>query len=167
MIRLEELIEIGKISKTHGTRGEVVCNINADLLETADPDYLILSIDNLFVPFFIEEYRYKTDNSIILLLTDVSNSAAAQNLVGSSLYIELKQLPEDYQIEPQFGNLIGYKVEDNNKVLLGIIEAIDTTTINTLVQLDNGIVLPLHEDFIESADSKNHVLVLNLPQGLI
>ena len=79
MIRLEELIEIGKISKTHGTRGEVVCNINADLLETADPDYLILSIDNLFVPFFIEEYRYKTDNSIILLLTDVSNSAAAQN----------------------------------------------------------------------------------------
>ncbi|MBR1929248.1 MAG: 16S rRNA processing protein RimM [Paludibacteraceae bacterium] len=167
MIRLEELIEIGKISKTHGTRGEVVCNINADLLETADPDYLILSIDNLFVPFFIEEYRYKTDNSIILLLTDVSNSAAAQNLVGSSLYIELKQLPEDYQIEPQFGNLIGYKVEDNNKGLLGIIEAIDTTTINTLVQLDNGIVLPLHEDFIESADSKNHVLVLNLPQGLI
>ena len=83
------------------------------------------------------------------------------------MYIELKQLPEDYQIEPQYGNLIGYKVEDNNKGLLGIIEAIDTTTINTLVQLDNGIVLPLHEDFIESADSKNHVLVLNLPQGLI
>ena len=64
-------------------------------------------------------------------------------------------------------DLVGYSIEDLNtdgrRYLVGIIASIDESTINTLATLEDGRMLPLHEDFILDIDEDAHVLRVNLP----
>ena len=58
-------------------------------------------------------------------------------------------------------SLIGFRVIDAEQGDLGIITAVDNSTANMLIELDNGTLLPLHEDFILSLD--DNTLTLKLP----
>ena len=55
MIRREEVYKIGRLGKTHGVRGEISFLLDDDVFDRTDADYLILDIDGILVPFFIEE----------------------------------------------------------------------------------------------------------------
>ena len=57
MIRQEDVYKIGQITKVHGLKGEVVFNFVDDIFDRVDCDYLICELDDILVPFFIEEYR--------------------------------------------------------------------------------------------------------------
>ena len=59
MIHEEAIYKIGVMGKTHGVKGEISFIFNDDIFDTANADYLILKTDGIFVPFFIEEYRFK------------------------------------------------------------------------------------------------------------
>ena len=69
--------------------------------------------------------------------------------------------PMDYE------QLVGYKLRDVDRGEIGTIAAIDTSTMNTLAQLDNGLLLPLHEDFVAEVNMEEKELVVRVPQGLI
>ena len=58
MIRKEEVFKIGKIGKPHGVKGEVGLRFSDDVFDRVDAEYLILDIDGILVPFFMEEYRF-------------------------------------------------------------------------------------------------------------
>ena len=76
-------------------------------------------------------------------------------------------LPDDIHEPTDLGSLTGYTVVDTHRGAIGTITAIDTSTLNTLVELDSGILLPLHEDLIEAVDTARHLLTVHLPEGLI
>ena len=61
MIREEEIYRIGRITRTHGVKGEVALQFTDDVWDRAEADYLVLCIDGIFVPFFMEEYRFRSD----------------------------------------------------------------------------------------------------------
>ena len=54
MIRREDVYKIGKLGKVHGIKGEISFLFDDDVFDRADADYLILDIDGILVPFFIE-----------------------------------------------------------------------------------------------------------------
>ena len=54
MIKESEVYKIGSITRTHGVRGEVSFTFTDDVWDRADADYLILCIDGILVPFFME-----------------------------------------------------------------------------------------------------------------
>ena len=54
MIKREEVYKIGKLGKTHGVSGELSFLFEDDVFDRADADFLILDIDGILVPFFIE-----------------------------------------------------------------------------------------------------------------
>ncbi len=60
---------------------------------------------------------------------------------------------------------MGYTVEDNGTAV-GIIRHVDEQTINTLATLEDGRMMPLHEDFILEIDTDAHILRVNLPFAL-
>ena len=54
----EEVYKIGLFNKPHGIHGELQFTFTDDIFDRVDCDYLICLLDGIFVPFFIEEYRF-------------------------------------------------------------------------------------------------------------
>jgi len=46
---------------------------------------------------------------------------------------------------------------------VGVIATVDESTINTLATLEDGRMMPLHEDFITDIDMEAHELHVRLP----
>ena len=65
MITESEIIEIGKLGKPHGINGE----INAYIDDNVDIERLrriVLEIDGIFVPFFLNDIRTKRVDTVIM-----------------------------------------------------------------------------------------------------
>ena len=164
MINTDDYIKIGSLRKTHGTQGELVLALTTDFPEDENCTCLMLLIDNIPVPFFIEDWRYKSDETVLLKLDGIDTEQAAKRLLDCPV-LAAKQFCQDSNVP--VSALIGYTVEDTRMGKIGSVSDIDDTTINTLLLLDNGKVIPIHEDFIENIDSEKKQIVLSLPEGLL
>jgi 16S rRNA processing protein RimM len=60
-------------------------------------------------------------------------------------------------------DLVGYTVEDDEAGTIGQIADVDESTINTLAILEDGRMMPLHEDFILEIDEQAQILRVHLP----
>ncbi len=167
MITPDQTIEIGKLRKPHGTRGEIQCTLINDWLDAAEPEFLILEIDNILVPFYLEEYRYKNDETVLLTFEDITSEEEAARLTGSRVFLHKNQLPEDADVTLAPTSLIGYTVIDTEQGNLGTITDIDTSTINTLFSLSSGAIFPAHDDFVVDINPDTHTLTVTLPEGIL
>ena len=61
MIRKEEVYKIGIFNKPHGIHGELQFTFTDDVFDRAEAEYVICMMDGILVPFFIEEYRFRSD----------------------------------------------------------------------------------------------------------
>lgn len=163
MITNEQVISIGKITRTHGKRGEVQCLTSNEYWENADATFLILSIDNILVPFRVLDWRGKGSDSLIFQIDRITDEQMAQQLVGCQAYMLASDLSEEDELMPTWQSLTGYSVLDTDQGKLGTIIHVDETTINTLVTLDNDQLLPLHEDFIINIEPDKKLLTICLP----
>ena len=50
-----DFYKIGKIGKPHGVKGEVSFMFDDDVFDRTDAGWLMLSVDGILVPFFLEE----------------------------------------------------------------------------------------------------------------
>lgn len=170
MITLQELLPIGHFTKPHGKVGEIACALDNDnlatVLESVTPSFVVLLLDNIFVPFSVIQIRGKNADTALFTLEDINSEERAQRLCSAPAYLLRKELPSDFEEELTYGDLVGYAVHTTSGKVLGTIRDIDDSTINTLIALDNGLILPLHDDFIVEADPDTHILILNLPKGL-
>ena len=82
MIRKEDVYRIGRIGKPHGIKGEVNFMFEDDVFDRTESDYIILSIDEILVPFFMEEYRFKGEASAIVKFCDIDTQQRASELTG-------------------------------------------------------------------------------------
>ena len=167
MIREDELIHIGRLVRTHGTGGDLQCRMLNTLWEDNEAEFIILRLEEIFVPFRVTDWRTKGAEDVLLTLKDVDSEQQAARFVGAEAYMLRSDLPDDTQQAADLSSLTGYTLIDSTHGKIGTITAIDTSTLNTLVQLDNGALLPLHEDFITAMDSVGKSLTVQLPDGLI
>lgn len=172
MIRKEDVFCIGKIAKPHGLRGEVRFMFTNDAWDTAECEYLICDVDGILVPFYIEEYRFKSDSVAFVKFEDIDSVDAVQFLVGCDVFMERKDITESDEDEVPLSYFIGYKVvnaEDNK--LIGEITDIDDNTENWLfiIEKEDGseVMIPAHEDFISEIRQEENLLMVDLPEGLI
>ena len=163
MITNEQVIAIGKITRTHGKRGEIQCLTSNEYWDNADATFLILRIDNILVPFRVLDWKGKGSDSIIFQLDRISDEQSAQQLIGCQAYMLASDLSEEDEIMPTWQSLTGYSILDTDQGTLGTIIHVDETTINTLVTLDNDQLIPLHEDFIINIEPEKKLLAICLP----
>lgn len=163
MITNEQVISIGKITRTHGKRGEIQCLTSNEYWENADATFLILSIDNILVPFRVLDWRGKGSDSLIFQIDRITDEQMAQPLIGCQAYMLASDLSEEDELMPTWQSLTGYSVLDTDQGELGTIIHVDETTINTLVTLDNDQLIPLHEDFIINIEPEKKRLTICLP----
>lgn len=163
MITTEQVISIGRITRTHGKRGEIQCLTANEYWDNAEATFLILSIDNILVPFRVLNWRGKGSDSLIFQLDHINDEQSAQQLIGCQAYMLATDLSEEDEFLPTWQSLTGYRVLDTDQGELGTIIHVDESTINTLITLDNDQLIPLHEDFIIDIDQENKILTICLP----
>ena len=163
MITNQQVIAIGHITRTHGKRGEIQCLTSNEYWDNAQATFLILSINNILGPFRVLNWRGKGSDSLIFQLDRINDELSAQPLIGCQAYMLASDLIEEDELLPTWQSLTGYSVLDTDQGELGTIIHVDETTINTLITLDNELLIPLHEDFIIDIDQTNKLLTICLP----
>ncbi|MBQ2170791.1 MAG: 16S rRNA processing protein RimM [Paludibacteraceae bacterium] len=163
MIQAQDLIAIGTMRRPHGHRGEIQCQMQNDYWDQADPEFLFLQLDRLYVPFRVMDWRGKGADTLIFTLSGIESEPEAARLVGAPTFMRRADLTAEAEEQIAWSDLVGYRVIDRESGTLGTVAEVDEQTINTLLTLDDGRMMPIHEDFILSIDTRAHELHVNLP----
>ena len=167
MIKREDVYKIGRLGKAHGVKGEVSFQFDDDIFDTTDADYLILEIDGILVPFFMEEYRFRNDSLALVKFCDVDTQQRASELTGCDVYFP-RTLAEESEGQLSLSSLVGFDiVETSNSKVVGKIAAIDDTTQNILFELEDGRLIPASDELITNIDTNRQQIIMQIPTGLL
>ena len=167
MIKEDEVYKIGRIGKPHGISGEVTLRFSDDVFDRVDADYLVLMVDGILVPFFIEEYRFRSDEVALVKFEDIDTKDRASELTGCDVFFP-RHLADAGDDVLTWSQIVGYDIVDVlSYKTIGRIEAVDETTINTLLELSDGTLIPAADEFIEDIDHEERKLMMRLPAGLV
>lgn len=168
MIKDNEVYRIGRIGKPHGVKGELQVQIDDDVFDRVDADYLVLKIDGILVPFFMEEYRFKSDEVALIKFCDIDTQERARDLTGIEVYFPYALADEDDSEDVSTARIIGFRIVDaNTGKTAGTIASVDDSTLNTLFELDNGILIPATDDMVEEINVQERVIRMDIPEGLL
>ena len=167
MIRKEEVYKIGKLGKAHGVKGEISFLFDDDVFDRTDADYLVLDMDDILVPFFIEEYRFKTDDNALMKFEGIDTQERARELTGCDVYFP-RELAETDEEHLSWAAIRGFELIDaNTGKSAGRIASVDDATINILFELEDGKLIPASEELITNVDTKKQQIFINLPEGIL
>lgn len=170
MILKSEIFPVGQITKTHGVKGELAFNTSYPILEEVDVPFIILEPDGIFVPFYPENIRFKTDSAGFLKLEGIDSEERAAELVGQNIYLPNEFLDKADENDVHVDYFVGFEVIDETKGIIGTIAEIDDKTENILfvVSGKNGqCLIPAVEEYITEIDDKKRILRMDLPEGLL
>ena len=167
MIKKEEVYQIGRLGKTHGVKGEISLLFDDDIFDRVDTNYLVLDIEGILVPFFIEEYRFKSGNNALMKFEGIDTQERAHELTGCDVYFPRK-LAETDEHDLSWAQMVGYSLTDTRSgQAIGQIASIDDTTMNILFELEDGTFIPASEQLIEHIDTDKHQIEMKLPEGIL
>lgn len=134
----------------------------------------MITLQDLISIGTIRRTHYKDLPPFVFVLRDglpvPYRSEQISELIGMEGYVLRSDIAEDGEGELTWQDLVGYSIEDEatngEGTKVGVIAHIDESTINTLATLEDGRMLPLHEDFITEIDTDAHVVRVNLPFAL-
>ena len=167
MIKQEEVYKIGRLGKSHGVRGEVSFLFDDDVFDRVDADYLILDIDGILVPFFIEEYRFRSDTTALMKFEGIDSQERARELTGCDVYFP-RNLAASDDDNISWSAIVGFGIIDaSTNKSVGRIASIDDSTLNILFCLEDGHLIPASEDLITQIDQQARTITMHLPAGLL
>lgn len=171
MIKKEEVFKIGQFAKPHGIKGEISLVTNSDVLDDAEDPYIICDMDGILVPFFVEDYRYKTDTVTLVKLEGVDSEPDARQFVNKEVFYSLDAVDEEDLVgDMTWDSFIGYTVTDERHGELGKITDVDESTLNVLLSIDykgEELLIPAAEELITDADHEARRLTVSLPDGFL
>ena len=110
------------------------------------PDFVFVLRDGLFVPFRTERIS---------------------ELIGEEGFVLRSEMQDEEDGMLTWQDLVSYTImdegENGEEEQVGVIAYVDASTINTLATLEDGRMIPLHEDFITEIDEEARVLHVRLP----
>lgn len=163
----EDLYKIGKIGKPHGVKGEVSFHFSDDVFDRTEAEYLMLCIDGLMVPFFMEEYRFRSDETALVKFCDIDTQERASELTGCEVFFP-RDVTDDDDDNLSWAEIIGYSLIDSaTSKNVGKIASVDDSTINILFELEDGTLIPASIELITNVDKKHKEIEIELPDGIL
>lgn len=170
MIKKEDVYKIGVFNKPHGIHGELSFTFTDDIFDRVEAEYLICLLDGIFVPFFLEEYRFRSDSTALVKLEGVDTAERARMFTNVEVYFPAKHAGDAGPDELTWDFFVGFRIEEVKHGDLGEVTEVDTATINTLFVVDHQgeeLLIPAQEDFIINIDQEHKVITMELPEGLL
>ena len=171
MIQNDEVISIGRFTRPHGVKGEMAMTFVNDVFDRTDCPYLVCAMDGILVPFFIEEYRFKSETTALIKFERIDTVEQARIFVNKEVFFPICYLPEDEEPTLSWSTFVGYEASDVTLGQLGTVVDVDDSTVNVLfiVERPDGseVFIPAQEVFIKDLDPSSKKILFTLPDGLI
>lgn len=173
MISDDILSPIGHTVKPHGINGEINAVVDFDI-DLDSLSCLIMKIDGINVPFFIESWRSRGCEAVLIKFDHIKNESEAEQFCGLELMALRAELPDDGSGDGDdegfyAADLIGWTVSDCGTPV-GTVEDFDDSTENLLLSVatpdGDHVFVPLADELILAVDSERKTLDMNLPSGL-
>jgi len=165
MLVINNTIQAGFLSKSHGYGGEIraLLKDNVRLIKKF-PSFLFLKINNKLVPFYIEKVEVLNQNTFLIKLEDVGSKEEASLYTGEMFYLENKYCKSANNFDPEV--LIHYTVFNQDGISRGIIKDVIDNPGHYLLELDDGSLLPLHNELILEINESEKKIKLIIAEGL-
>jgi 16S rRNA processing protein RimM len=166
----ETCFELGKITKTHGLKGEVVLWLDVDFPEDyEDLESVFLEVRGELIPYFIETYRL-SGNRAIVQFEDIDTFEKAEAMINLQAFLPLEELPELDKDQFYYHEIIGYQIVDKNLGELGTVHTVHSLQAQDLLVMDykgKEVLIPVISEIVLNADKEAKVLNVSLPDGLL
>lgn len=171
MIRRDDVYKIGKLGKPHGVKGEITFAITDDVFDRVDADYLVLDIDGILVPFYLEEYRFKNDDNVLVKFEDIDTQEQVRAYTGCEVYFP-RHLSDSDEENMSWAEIIGFQLVDAvSGRVVGTIDHVDDSTLNLLFEITSlegeALLIPANNDLIEEVDIEKKMIRMAIPEGLL
>lgn len=170
MIKREEVFKIGLFNKPHGIHGELSFTFTDDIFDRVECDYVVCMLDGILVPFFIEEYRFRSNSTALVKLEGIDTVERARMFTNIEVYFPSKFAEESEADELTWNFFVGFTVRDIHAGELGEVVDVDDLTMNVLFVVEHEgeeLLIPAQEELIVEIDQMHRTITMNLPEGLL
>ena len=141
------------------------------MFDRVDADYLIVETEGILVPFFIEEYRFRSGETALLKLEGISTVERARELTNSDVFFPRRLAQNDVE-EMTWAQIVGFRLVDEQLgKVVGSISSVDDSTENVLFDVatpdGKNLLIPAAEDWISDVDTEKREIRMRLPEGLL
>ena len=171
MIKQEDVYKIGKLGKPHGVKGEINFIFDDDVFDRTDAEYLVIEIEGIMIPFYMEEYRFHGNETALIKFCDIDTQEQAKELTGHDVYFPRAQADTD-RSTVSWAQMHGLRLIDAiyNKPI-GTIYRVDDSTPNILFEVNTAdghtALIPANERLIEEIDMDKREIRMKLPEGIL
>ena len=167
---MTQYFQIGKLAASFGLKGELILQhelgkktslkgLKAIFIETRKEEFL---------PYFLESARIKSETELYVKLEGVDTKEAAMRLLQKSVWLTAADF-QQFTAKKSVISILGYRMLHGKEDLGEILEVIEQP-MQLLCRLEikgREVLIPLHEETIQSiSHTKKQVKVL-LPDGLL
>lgn len=169
MIKPEEVYRIGRLGKPHGVKGEISFMFDDDVFDRVDADYLVVCVEGILIPFFIEEYRFRSSETALMKFDGIDSQEQARELTNCEVLFPYALTDSD-DGGMTMAQIVGFSIVDSHQAV-GTITSVDDSTENILFEVltaDNRtILIPAVPEFIKDIDEEKRTITMDLPGGLL
>jgi 16S rRNA processing protein RimM len=152
------LLEVGRIGKAHGVRGDLFLSLTSDLVQRREVGAQLIIFDSSGKrTLTITSSRPQQDRWVVHF-EGIDDRNAAEKLTNKFLYAAPIDGAEGLWVH----QLIGSEVEDTSGVSWGICTGVLNNPAHDLLELESGVLIPM--PFVLSCDEG--ITVIDPPAGL-
>jgi len=171
MMKEKECFYLGEIISKFSFSGEMLIKLDTDSpKEYENLESIFINLNNSLIPFFVVKSKLHKSSLLRVKLEDITSEDEVRKLFKKKVYLPLSKLPSLTGKKFYYHEIIGFKVIDKDKGMIGMIESINHQTSQALLIIKTNfsdILIPIHDNLIEKLDKKKKQLIVSLPEGLI
>jgi 16S rRNA processing protein RimM len=161
---------IGTLAKLHSFKGRFVLISDGEInKEIENWESILLEIDGLLVPFFIDSMKITSDSSAIIGFEGINDPEQARELISCKVY-QLSAVAIHAEKDFVQDDLAGYTIIDQKLGSIGEIDQILDYNQNLLFRILKGnreILIPVSEEIIVKVNHKKKEIIMDVPDGLL
>jgi 16S rRNA processing protein RimM len=170
-MKQDELFLLGKIVRTFGSKGELIFQIDTEILSRIKKlESVFLKINENLVPFFIEQLQIRPKNQAMVKFFDLDSTEDADQLNGCEIYVPVAILPKQKGSEIYSIEIEGYAVIDSVCGEIGFVRTVLEMPQQSLLSIDfkgKEILIPVVDEIVKKVDRKTKTIHIEAPEGLI
>lgn len=158
------LQQIAKVLKANGTDGGILVGfreIDPEEISLEEPVFVVF--DGLPVPFFFTDLQRRGSSKAVVHLNDVTSLKDALDLEGREILADIEE-QEPEEDGPEM--LVGWTLKDGGRIS-AFVDIPGNPCLEVETKNGTTVMVPFHEDLIESVDPENQEIALILPEGIL
>lgn len=150
------LLEVGRIHKAHGIRGEVAVSLTSNRIERRQKGAVVIVDGKEMVVNSVKELH----DRYIFGFDGITDRNQAETLSGKVMFAP----PIDDDDELWVHEMIGSTVVDQSGIERGLVEGVLANPASDLLELSTGFLVPL--TFVSRVDGDTKRVYVEAPEGL-